>query len=355
MPAPLVEYPPGATPAGSLRSTAPAETGLGEGPDSPLPVSDPDLSGFSYRGQWAQSLFDGSLFGLVESDLDARIAPEGRCLTLFGRLTPTETTGVVASVNDAPGFALLVDGELVEPQSFACDATANAAAGFDLPPTAAEVTLGTDGLFFEQFVLVGPGSLNLEAIVAGRPDDGEALYFEPTVLDRVPTVTPRRGAPVGADAIPAGDASASGFTYQLAPDHTEWDGFVFGVVEVPVSPVIVDGRRCLLVLTSLTPREAEGNRFGIRAPPEVSVVANGQLSTGSFLNCDVEEVRNAGFTSALAADLQFDETSLVYTEALLTDSEFAGLDVIIVGSPYNGGALLFEPTLLDSVPEGVPR
>ena len=167
--------------------------------------------------------------------------------------------------------------------------------------------------------------------------------------------TPERGEAIGADALPAGDSSASRFTYRISPRNIAWDGFYFGVLEVPVRSVIDDGRRCLLVLTAFTPSEVEGPQLGLGVPPEISVVTQGRLSTDSFLNCDVEEVQNAGFTSSLAADLKLDETSLVYTEALVTNAEFAALEVVIVGSPYNGGALVFEPLLLDAVPEGVPR
>ena len=84
--------------------------------------------------------------------------------------------------------------------------------------------------------------------------------------------------------------------------------------------------------------------------PEVNVVAAGKLSARGAYNCDTDEAIAAGFESSQALNVALDQPSFVYTDVVLSVEEAEAIEAVVVGSPYNGAALTFQPSIVNEYP-----
>jgi hypothetical protein len=148
-------------------------------------MGDPAQSVFTYAPEFGGTEWTGLLQGLVETGTGQFNDEPGRCLVLVGTLTPTTAEGAVSSGFDTPSVAMIVDGRLVDSGVLDCDTTALEANGYGWILDA-EVTVGTAYPFFAEFFLPGD-AVNPEAVVIGSATGSDAIYFQPTILQSIPT------------------------------------------------------------------------------------------------------------------------------------------------------------------------
>lgn len=153
--------------------------------DDPLPMGDSQLSGFTftdYSGDW-----DGFISGMVETENHRWNEEVGRCVVLLGTLTPTSIEdGTVTTGFSAPSVSLIADGRLVDDEVNSCDTSDIEEAGYGWILDA-EVTVGTAYPFYAEFFLPGDPAPEIEVVVLGSASSGDALYYEPTIVDPIPT------------------------------------------------------------------------------------------------------------------------------------------------------------------------
>ena len=102
-------------------------------------------------------------------------------------MTPTTIEdGAVTSGFNAPNVDLIAGGRLIDDEVNECDTSAIEAAGYWWILDA-EVTEGTTYPFYAEFFLPGDSAADIEVIVVGDPSGSDSLYYEPTILDTIPT------------------------------------------------------------------------------------------------------------------------------------------------------------------------
>ena len=157
----------------------------GESLDSLLPVG--AGSGFLHEedAAGAGTRFAGFMYGLLEVPKRSFTQDEpGRCVLALGSLTPEQVGGgaAVSSGFDTPSIGLIVDGRLLDFES-GCETEALEAAGYRWVLDV-EASVGTATKFYDSFLV--PEGATIDAIAVGEPTFGEALYYEPTILDSAP-------------------------------------------------------------------------------------------------------------------------------------------------------------------------
>ncbi len=81
---------------------------------------------------------------------------------------------------------MIVDGRLLDDDVNECDTSDVEAAGYTWILDA-EVTVGTAFPFYTEFFIPGDSPSEPEALVLGSASGDNALYYEPTLRDDVPT------------------------------------------------------------------------------------------------------------------------------------------------------------------------
>ena len=81
----------------------------------------------------------------------------------------------------------IVDGRLIDSGVIECDTAGFEANGYGWILDA-EVTVGTTYTFFAEFFLPGDAANVPEAVAVGAATGAEAIYFEPTILEAIPTL-----------------------------------------------------------------------------------------------------------------------------------------------------------------------
>ncbi len=143
-------------------------------------------TGFTYTS-WLGDEWEGFVTTMVEVDRSPYTDELGRCLVLVGSLTPTAIEdGVVSDPFATPDFAVIAGGRLVDSDSFSCDTDEVEAAGYGWILDA-EVTQGTEYPFYTAIFMAGEEPPDIAVVVVGDAGSDDALYFEPTYLDAIPT------------------------------------------------------------------------------------------------------------------------------------------------------------------------
>jgi hypothetical protein len=180
---------PAATTSTTTTTTAPAvldtEPAGGTNPANARPVGDPVQSAFTYAPEFSDAEWTGFVQGLVETGTGQFNDTPGRCLVLVGTLTPTTAEGSVSSGFNTPSVSMIVDGRLVDTGFADCDTSGLEANGYGWILDA-EVTIGTAYPFFAEFFLDADAPLP-EAVVIGSATGDDAIYYQPTILESIPT------------------------------------------------------------------------------------------------------------------------------------------------------------------------
>ncbi len=338
-------------------STTPTTTAQERGTiDSPLPVDDATASGFSYAaGDGSSASWDGLVLGLVETGTHEFNDVEGRCLFLLGTLTPTALAeGLVSDGSATPPISMTIAGVSMDDGINECDLEEIKAAGYGWIRDA-QVTVGTTFPFYSEFFLPGPDPAEPDVVTVGSASSDDATIYELTVLDALPSPGVVIGGSVlaGREALPVGDEVASGFGHtSSAGPPTDWDGFVFGLIETETHPRFNnDEGRCLLLLGALTPTAlAEGLVSSAAAVPPISLVVAGVLVDDNRNECDTEAVEAAGYGWIREAEVAIGTTFPFYTEFFLPGDDPADPEVIVIGSAISDSATIYQPTVLDALP-----
>lgn len=314
-------------------------------PENPLPVGDELMSGFTYSTSLTE--WEGTVLGLVETDLGRFNDESGRCLVALGALTPTSIEdGTVTNMFSTPDLSVIVEGRLVDSEVNECDTSDIEAAGYGWILDA-EVTTGTTFPFYTEFFLAE--GAEPEVLVLGSATGNNALYYQPTVLDSIPGPESSSVGTSEQDLIPLGDDSQSGFTYTTT--STEWDGFVAALVEVDRSQFNDDPGRCLAVLGTLTPTSIEdGTVTNSFDTPDISLVVDGRLVRAETSECDTDGLESAGYGWILDAEVTVDTSYDFYTAFFLAGEEPAEPESVVVGSASSGDALYYEPQVSETIP-----
>ncbi len=297
-----------------------------------------------YGNEW-----DGFVSGLIATDKSRYNKDDGNCLVLLGALTPTTIEdGAVTSGFNAPNVDLIAGGRLIDDEVNECDTSAIEAAGYGWILDA-EVTEGTTYPFYAEFFLPGDSAADIEVIVVGDPSGSDSLYYEPTILDTIPTpeTEPTQSATNGREILPVG--SAYGFAY--SEYGNEWDGFVSGLIATDKSRYNKDDGNCLVLLGALTPTTIEDGAVtsGFNAP-NVDLIAGGRLIDDEVNECDTSAIEAAGYGWILDAEVTEGTTYPFYAEFFLPGDSAADIEVIVVGDPSGSDSLYYEPTILDTIP-----
>jgi len=150
------------------------------------PRGDPiEGAAFTYEEDFNNAVWDGRLFGLIETPASDFIEAPGRCFVVLGVLTPTATEeGNVSDGFDTPDIGAVSRGRYRRSEVNSCDTDAAEAAGFQWILNA-DVELGTPYPFFAELWV--PGGQQIQSVVLG-PGTGEgALFYRPGILAEVPT------------------------------------------------------------------------------------------------------------------------------------------------------------------------
>ena len=143
------------------------------------------MSGFTYSefsGEW-----EGFVSGFVETGKHRWNDDVGRCVVLLGTLTPTSIEdGAVTSGFSTPSVSLIAEGRLIDDDVNECDTSDIEDAGYGWILNA-EVTVGTVYPFYAEFFLPGDPPPEMEVIVLGSATGDDSLFYEPTILDTIPT------------------------------------------------------------------------------------------------------------------------------------------------------------------------
>lgn len=329
----------------TIAPTTSTTTELGT-PEDPLPVGDELMSGFTYTTTSTE--WEGTVAGLVETDLGEFNDEPGRCLVALGTLTPTSIEdGSVTNSFSTPDLSLIVGGRLLDNDVNECDTSDIESAGYGWILDA-EVTAGTTYPFYAEFFLA-EGSSDPETMVLGSATGDNALYYEPTVLDSIPGSQSSSVGTSDQDLIPLGDQSQSGFTYTTT--STEWEGHMSALVEVDTGQFNEDPGRCLTVLGTLTPTSIEdGTVTNSFDTPDISLVVNGRLVRSDTFECDDEGIEAAGYGWILDAEVTVDTSYDFYTTFFLAGENPAEPESVVVGSASSGDALYYEPTVSEAIP-----
>jgi len=330
-------------------TTTTTQPPIGLDPGSPIPVGDPEVSGFTYEEDYADAAWDGFVFGLVETGVGQYNDDPGRCLVLLGTVTPTSTEGAVSNSFNTPNFSIIVNGSLVDGGVSDCDTDAIEANGFGWILDAS-VTAGTTYPFYSEFFIPDSAGRDPEVVVVGSATGSDALYFEPTILTEIPVPDTGPGTPSGVNRTPVGDPEVSGFTYEEDYADAAWDGFVFGLVETGVGQYNDDPGRCLVLLGTVTPTSTEGAVSNSFNTPNFSIIVNGSLVDGGVSDCDTDAIEANGFGWILDASVTAGTTYPFYSEFFIPDSAGRDPEVVVVGSATGSDALYFEPTILTEIP-----
>ena len=153
-----------------------------------------------------------------------------------------------------------------------------------------------------------------------------------------------------ANPLPVGDPAASGFTY--SDFGTEWEGFVYGLVETGIGEFSDDTGRCVVLVGTLTPTSIdEGAVSNPYSTPTVSLIANGALVDSEVFVCDTSDVQATGFGWVLDAEVTVGTTYPFYVEFLLPGDPPPEIEVIVVGQASTEQSLYYQPTVLDTIPD----
>lgn len=302
---------------------------------------------FSYNGQFDDTTWDVSLFGVVEGEKDSFVDEAGSCLVLVGTLTPTQIDeGQLSEGFDAPDFVTVAAGLQIEDESD-CETDAIELAGYGRLWDA-EVTLGTVYPFYVDFFV--PEGSTAESIIAGDPtEDGGAKFFSVDVIPSLPVAD--TSASLGT--LPEGitPLTGAGFTYTDAFSETSWEASLGGLVATEVSSFADVPGRCFAVVGVITPTAIpEGSVTDGFDTPELGLIAGGQAVPWNSFNCEDDSLQAAGYQDLTDAEIPVDTLYPYFVQFFVPGDDSVSLDSVFVGDSGDDGALYYDAALLDAIP-----
>ena len=319
-----------------------------------LPIGDATASAFTASAAYEDYSWSGVMQGVVESEHSDYSDTPGRCVTVFGTITPSGAgEGTIAGGGDTPALGVIAGGRLYESNGYDCDDTAIRAAGYR-PLYDAAVTPGTSFPFFQQYLIAGdPATVGtdkpLEAVVVGDATLDGATYFEPSVQAAIAAPLPATVGKLEATIVPTGDASK--FTYRDQYGTTTWTGVVDGLVDTGLSTYTdLTGARCVVLLGTFTPTVIdEGTTTSSYDIPAMGIISGGHLVDSTSFDCDTAAAEAAGYQPAYDAELTVG-TSYRFSAAIAIADPAASIDAIVIGNARVAGATYFAPTVLPAIP-----
>ncbi len=294
----------------------------------------------------------GTLYGYVAGSTAAIEDPPGACVTVIGAITVDETVGgLVSDGLAAPPIGVISSGSFFGADAGLCDEAPFEQVGWG-PLSEARITVGTF-YPFRATVYLPPGvDAAVQALVVGDGSSEQVPYVPDLFADVVdaPVGEPGTSAALGRALRPVGGSADAGFDVGADFSGVSWQGTVAGMVEVDPQPGF-DGR-CLVVLGTINDFVDEsGSGF---SPPPISAIVAGRDQPGGSLDCVIDDVQSAGYTS-LAALEAFDGEPLPFFDAIALPTVLFGPippdpEIVVVGSTLDPAAALFEPTVLDTIP-----
>ena len=197
----------------------------------------------------------------------------------------------------------------------------------------------------------GDAAANPEAVVIGSATGSDAIYFQPTILESIPTppiASP--GASIGQALLPMGDPVQSAFTFAPEFSDAEWTGLLQGLFETGTGQFNDEPGRCLVLVGTLTPTKAAGSVSSGFDTPSVSMIADGRLVDSGILECDTTALEANGYGWILDAEVTVGTAYPFFAEFLLPGDAATNPEAVVIGSATGSDAIYFQPTILESIP-----
>ena len=335
------------TTAATAPDTRPTRPELGDGatPDTPLPAGDPDASTFGYAAYDAR--WQGTIVGLLETDLYWDDEDDARCFVVLGTLTPAQAVGLVSESWATPPVTLFADGEEAPLGDQPCDTDAVTDAGYRALYDV-NATVGTDVPFYAEFSLPADAP-DPQAIAVGQTDT-DWLFFDATLLAAVPPVQPGAVGPLPVEPAPIAAGAPGPFTHTDELTGDEWTGTITGLVDVPLDQYSdIDGT-CYAVVGSLTASSVgSGLVTSAYGAPPIALIAAGLL-VDDYSGCAVDTIEAAGYTWYNDTEITAGTTLAVYATLLVPEPFPGDLQAIVVGDPWGPIPAVLAPFVLDELP-----
>jgi hypothetical protein len=140
-------------------------------------------------------------------------------------------------------------------------------------------------------------------------------------------------------------------TYKETFGDAVWDAYVSGMVTTERGEFANEGPgRCVVVLGTVTAREAAGAVADAFTAPPIGLIANGRLIDSTTGECDTGPIEFSGYGWILDAEVTLGTPYPFFAEFVLPEGESVGPETIVVGSATQDDAFYFEPTVLESIP-----
>ena len=129
---------------------------------------------FEFTDASGDTSWTGEISAVVSATVDQFADEPGRCFLVLGSLTPTAVDGLTTTGFDTPAIGTLVGGRYV-PDSTRCETDEAEADGFDWILNA-EVTVGTEFLFYAEIFVPEAFVGNPTHVIVGRQADDAAVF-----------------------------------------------------------------------------------------------------------------------------------------------------------------------------------
>lgn len=319
-------------------------------PDSPAPVGTP----FDYSDGYSGTSWTGTVLGFIELPRDTSFGTDtpGRCIGIIGTLAPTESEGLTSQPYSSPAFTAVSGGRAVDSSDsiLECDYAATNDAGWALTSDAT-VTVGTAFAFVVPVFLAGDPAPDPELIAVGDTSSSDATYYQPTVLPALPPLPPPNTAPIDTSTALAVGAP---FTYSDGYSGTSWSGTVLGYIDIPRDTTFGSDSagRCIGIIGTLTPTEAEGLTAESYSTPTFAVVSGGRMMDpyDSLLECDYQPTVDAGWGVPSDAAVTVGTLYPFVQVAFIPGDAATAPDLIAVGDTSSTDAVYYQSTALPALP-----
>ena len=177
-----------------------SDTSVGSRPALLLPAGDPARSTFGFRFSFSQAErsdsatttatveWEGLIRGLATIPTAPELTGTHRCLAVVGTLAVTRFEGFGLTTPPLrPDLGLMIDGRHVDPSSpRSCDTSRLQELGYVWFQTAGNPA-GSEDSFYQTFALTDRQAAGVQAVVAGSMWFPDFSFYEPTILQAIPT------------------------------------------------------------------------------------------------------------------------------------------------------------------------
>ena len=129
---------------------------------------------FEHDEPFGDASWTGQVLDFVTAPTAGFIEERGSCFLVLGSLTPTAIEGVLSSGFDTPQIGVLVNGQYFD-DGTECDTSAVEAQGFGWILNA-EVTVGTEYLFYSEIFVPEVFASDPSHVIVGRPADDADVF-----------------------------------------------------------------------------------------------------------------------------------------------------------------------------------